>query len=124
MNLVCVDREKLTLGILSARFNHLKWQTRFARSAIEALALVHAEKPDVLVTEIQLEASNGYSLIREVRRDEDWEVARLPILILSHMGQISDIMRGLGMGANGYVTKPFDLARLESDIEALARNNW
>jgi DNA-binding response OmpR family regulator len=116
ISLVCVDREKLTLGILTARFKYIGWTVRYARSAQEAFLLLRESIPDVLVTEIQLEASNGYSLIRDIRKDTNEAIAQLPIIILSHMAQSDDILRGIHMGANGYVSKPFDLIKLEEEI--------
>jgi DNA-binding response OmpR family regulator len=110
----------MTLGMLAARFKFTGWQARFARNAWEALAMVHERVPDVLVTEVQLEASNGYSLVREIRKDKDPLVNTLPILILSFMGQVEDIFHGLNLEADEYMTKPFDIVCLEEDVRRLA----
>lgn len=120
MDVICVDREELTLGILATRFEYTGWQARFARVAEEALVLVHERVPDVLVTEVRLEASNGYSLVRAIRRDPDPLINTLPILILSHMSQTEDILLGFDLEATGYMTKPFDIIRLEADLRMLA----
>jgi DNA-binding response OmpR family regulator len=82
--------------------------------------MVHERVPDVVVTEVQLESSNGYSLVREIRRDKDPLISTLPILILSHMGQVEDIFHGLNLEANEYMTKPFDIICLEEDVRRLA----
>lgn len=120
MDLVCVDRDRLTLGILAARFAYKGWEARLAHSADEALALVHDQVPDVLTTSVQLEASNGYSLIRSIRRDRDPLINTIPILILTYMSQTEDILYGFSLQASGYLTKPFDLVRLEDDLWDLA----
>lgn len=116
INIICVDRDKLTLGILAARFKYIGWTVRYARSAEEAFVLLRKGIPDVLVTEIQLEASNGYSLIHDIRKNMTEAIALVPILILSRMAQSEDILRGIDIGANGYVSKPFDLIKLEEEI--------
>lgn len=120
MDVICADRENLTLGILAARFKYTGWQARLVRSAGEALEAVREQVPDVLVTEVQLEASNGYSLVRAIRRDPDPLINTLPILILSHMSQATDILYGFDLEATGYMTKPFDILRLEDDMRRLA----
>jgi two-component system phosphate regulon response regulator PhoB len=120
MDIICVDREELTLGILAARFKYIGWQARFARSADEAMAMVRDRIPDVLVTEVRLQASNGYRLVRSIRHDDDPLINTLPILILTHMGQTQDILYGLDLEVTGYMTKPFDIVRLEEDLRELA----
>lgn len=120
IDIVCVDREVLTLGILGARFEHTGWQARLVKSAGEALETIHEQVPDILMTEVQLEASNGYQLIKTVRSDPDPLIRSLPILILSHIGQPEDILFGLGLEATGYMTKPFDIVKLEEDLISLA----
>lgn len=120
IRLVCADREELARRILAARFHFLCWAAQFTSSAEGALDLIRAKIPEILVTEIQLEASNGYELIRAVRSDTCPDIARLPILVLSHMSQIDDREIAFRAGASEYLLKPFDLARLEDRIRALS----
>ncbi len=120
MRLVCVDKDELTLGILEARFSHISWRARFCRSAEDALVMVRQSSPDVLITGIQLEASNGYNLISAIRADSNPRVAFIPIVILSYMSRNDYIMRGLRLGADDFIAKPFDLINLENDIRQLA----
>lgn len=75
--------------------------------------------PDLITTGIQLEASNGYNLIRELRLSPSEKVAKLPIIVVSYMSQNEYILRALRLGANDYITKPFDLLNLEDHIEQL-----
>ena len=71
-----------------------------------------AGRYDLVLLDLNLPDGNGFDLLREIRRDHGTEV---PVLVLSGMRQEDAVVRGLGLGADDYVTKPF------SPPELLAR---
>lgn len=92
-----------------------------AASAEEALALVAAlaargEQPDVMVVDLMLGGIDGYSFIRRVR-----PVSGAPVLVVSARQDKGDIIAALEVGADDYVTKPFDVGELAARLKALRR---
>lgn len=75
------------------------------------------DRPDLIVLDIMLPKVNGYEICRLVRK----EGLEMPILMLTAKGQESDIVLGLNLGADEYVTKPFGLKALLARINALLR---
>src|SRR4030095_8831231 len=79
----------------------------------QALAL----KPDLIVLDLMLPKINGYEICRFLRQEK----MNVPILILTAKGQESDVVLGLKLGADDYVTKPFGIKELLARAEALLR---
>ncbi|HEY7725632.1 MAG TPA: response regulator transcription factor [Anaeromyxobacteraceae bacterium] len=93
------------------------YRVRSAMDGEAGLRMAREERPDLVVVDVMLPKLGGLELIREVRRlDPD-----LPIVILSAKGQESDKVRGLELGADDYVVKPFGLRELLARIRAALR---
>lgn len=84
------------------------------RAGLEAFAKV---KPDLLILDLMLPELDGFRVLRSLRR----EGHTTPILLLTAKGEEADKVRGLRMGADDYVTKPFGLLELLARVEALLR---
>lgn len=78
-----------------------------------------AATPQLLVLDLMLPRVSGLDLLRELRRDERW--AALPIVIVTARGEVGDRTRGLELGADDYVPKPFDRRELLARIGAVLR---
>ena len=94
------------------------WEVLEAPSAERALELLH-ETPacDAALLDIMLPGMDGLSLCETIRRDND----RIGIIIVSAKGQEADKIRGLSIGADDYLTKPFSVSELVARLEALTR---
>src|SRR5699024_4218617 len=87
-------------------------------SAERALEQLHAGEPcDAALLDIMLPGMDGLSLCETIRRDD----ADIGIIIVSAKGQEADKIRGLSIGADDYITKPFSVSELIARVEALAR---
>jgi DNA-binding response OmpR family regulator len=85
-------------------------------SALETLA----ERPaDLVILDIMLPRMSGFDVCRRIRADPRWQ--GLKILMLTAKGRDSEIQKGLGLGADAYVTKPFSTRDLVARIRALLR---
>lgn len=82
----------------------------------EARAIMEKEPPRAIILDLQLPDGNGLDFLREVRETSD-----VPILILTALGTSNDIIRGLDMGGDDYLTKPYDLDVFLSRVETLLR---
>jgi len=88
-----------------------------AASAEEALALVHGgEQPDVMVVDLMLGGIDGFTFIQRVRA-----VSGAPVIVLSARQDKGDIIAALEVGADDYMTKPFDVDELIARLRALRR---
>lgn len=94
------------------------WEVVEAPSAERALELMHGgERCDAALLDIMLPGMDGLSLCETIRRDD----SDIGIIIVSAKGQESDKIRGLSIGADDYMTKPFSPAELTARIDALYR---
>jgi len=84
------------------------------RMGLETFAKV---KPDLVILDLMLPELDGFRVLRSLRRDGH----ATPVLVLTAKGEEADKVRGLRMGADDYVTKPFGLLELLARVEALLR---
>ena len=85
----------------------------------DALAKFKQDKPDVLVVDIMMPLMDGYTFASEVRNLD----AQVPILFLSALNQVEDVVKGFHLGANDYIRKPFKVEELIVLIESLVKRN-
>ena len=94
------------------------WEVVEAPSAERALELMHhGEECDAALLDIMLPGMDGLSLCETIRREDN----EIGIIIVSAKGQESDKIRGLSIGADDYITKPFSVSELVARLEALTR---
>jgi len=90
------------LTFLMRREGH---DVRTATDGKEALAAIGEAVPDVLLLDVMMPRGNGYEICRTLRESADYNDVR--IVMLTARGQESDQRKGLGLGADAYITKPF-----------------
>jgi DNA-binding response OmpR family regulator len=82
----------------------------------EALAMIHSERPDLVVLDLALPRRDGFAVLEQVRQKTD-----LPIIVLTARGLEEDKIKGLRLGADDYLTKPFSPRELVARIESVLR---
>ena len=87
-----------------------------AASGEDAARMVGIVPPDMMIVDLMLGAMDGFAVIREVRRDHD-----LPIVVVSARADTHDIVAALEVGADDYVTKPFEVKEITARLRALRR---
>ena len=107
-------RELLADALKLAGFNSIT-----ASDGMNALTQLRSHKPDLLVVDINMPLMDGFDLIERIRSNGD----NTPALMLSARGDKADITRGLTLGADDYVTKPFGLEELILRIRAILRRS-
>ena len=104
-----VDDERFIRILLEetlGRFARSGVQILTARDGSEALQLVALEKPDLVILDIMMPRIDGYEVCRRIR--EDLGLTGTHVIMLTARGQSADRLRGLQVGADEYLTKPFD----------------
>ena len=91
-----------------------------ARDGEEALRLVKAHDPDLLVLDVMMPRVDGLEVARRLKADVMW--SRTPILMLTALAQVDDQVQGLEAGADAYMSKPFDLREFGARVKALIRS--
>jgi DNA-binding response OmpR family regulator len=90
------------------------FRVRSVSGSAAALQLMHEELPGLILADIVMPGANGYELFRQVKSNRAW--ASVPFVFLSALTTSEDINRGLKLGANGYITKPFSIGDLLATI--------
>ena len=88
-----------------------------ARDGEEALAMVASFQPDVVLLDAMMPRRNGYEVCQKMRERPEWN--RIRIIMLSAKGREAEVSKGLSLGADAYVTKPFSNRELIARIAAL-----
>lgn len=110
------DRELATM--LAEFLDHEGFEVQLAHEApASPLELATGAPPDLVVLDVMLPGRSGFDLLRELRARE----ARLPILMLTARGDAVDRILGLELGADDYLSKPFDPRELAARIRAVLR---
>ena len=114
--LIIEDDESLRRG-LSDHLASQGWETRTAADGETGLHLAFEWKADLILLDLMLPKVDGYEICAALRREK----IETPILMLTAKGQTEDVVRGLGLGADDYVVKPFALRELMARVHALLR---
>lgn len=83
------------------------------------LSLVRRDSPDLLLLDLMLPDSDGLDICRQLKADP--ATSRIPIVMVTARGKESDIVLGLGIGADDYITKPFSVSEVLARVKAVLR---
>jgi DNA-binding response OmpR family regulator len=93
------------------------YATQVARNGEEALAAIAADVPDLVLLDIMMPVKSGYEVCRRIREEPEWR--HIKVVMLSAKGRDAEVTKGLAMGADLYVTKPFSTRELLGQVKAL-----
>lgn len=114
--ILLVDDEKRMLDLLALYLKPYNYTCKKALGPHEALAYTAEETFDLILLDVMMPEMDGWELCREIRRFSD-----VPIIMLTAREQQEDIIKGLKLGADDYITKPFNEEELLARMEALLR---
>jgi DNA-binding response OmpR family regulator len=116
-SVLIVEDDPVLLRGLKDNFESQDYRVQLARDGRQGLFAALANPPDLLLLDIMLPGMNGYEICRAVRAGD----LEMPIIMLTAKGQEEDIIRGLELGADDYVTKPFSIRELLARAKAFLR---
>lgn len=116
-----VEDDLLVLEIIESNLFLDGWQVITETVGSQALESIKRISPDVVVLDIMLRGGNGLDLCRQVRNSQNEELANTPILMLTALASQSDKLAGFSVGADDYLTKPFDPRELDARLKALLK---
>lgn len=117
--IMVIDDEAGVRELLADALKLAGFETVAAADAMVAQTLLRTVKPDLLIVDINMPMMDGFEFIERIRSNGD----NTPALMLSARGDRADITRGLTLGADDYVTKPFGLEELVLRVRAILRRS-
>jgi DNA-binding response OmpR family regulator len=114
--ILVVDDEKKIVEIVKAYLERDGYQVLAAYDGKAALEIARQHRPDLLILDLMLPEISGLDVCRALRKESD-----IPIIMLTAKDEVTDKIIGLEMGADDYVTKPFDPKELLSRVRAILR---
>lgn len=116
-SVLIIEDDSALLRGLKDNFEAQDYRVLLARDGRDGLAAALANSPDLVLLDIMLPKLNGYEICRAIRAKQ----LEMPIIMLTAKGQEEDIIRGLELGADDYVTKPFSIRELLARAKAFLR---
>jgi len=117
--ILITDDERDLVEMLALSLGRRGYEIARAYDGLEAWDKVKEEKFDLLILDLMMPRLDGWEVCRFIRKSDDPQIRETPILILSARAMAEDRVKGLEMGAEEYVTKPFSLMELMLRIEKL-----
>ena len=114
--ILVVDDEISIRRILETRLSMIGYEVVSASDGEEALQIFRKEYPTLVVLDVMMPKLDGYGVCQEIRKESD-----VPIIILTALGDVSDRITGLELGADDYIVKPFSPKELEARIRSVLR---
>jgi DNA-binding response OmpR family regulator len=117
--ILVIEDDPHVLIFVTDTLEFLGYEVLVARNGREGLETAKKEKAELIILDIMMPEMDGYEVCRRFKSDT--KTKHLPILMLSAKGQIKDKIKGLDIGADDYLTKPYDKEEFESRVKALIR---
>jgi signal transduction histidine kinase len=112
--ILIVDDDVDTVELLTKRFHAEGYHTSKAYDGEQALEQVEEYQPDVILLDVMMPKIDGYEVCKRLKASENTK--RIPIIMLTAKGKIPDKVKGLGIGADDYIAKPFDYRELSQRV--------
>jgi two-component system phosphate regulon response regulator PhoB len=117
--ILVVDDETDIIELITFQLERDGYIVISANDGIEAVSKINKDKPDLVILDIMMPRMSGLDVVQLLRGNEDKK--SLPIIIVSAKGTEDDIVEGMDLGSDDYLTKPFSLKVLSSKVKAIFR---
>jgi len=115
IKVLVADDDKNIINIIRYSIDSAKFEVLEASNGKEALGMVFARSPDILILDIMMPEMDGYMVCEELKEHDSTK--NLPIIILSAKASVDDKVKAMGLGIDDYMIKPFDPRELEARIK-------
>jgi DNA-binding response OmpR family regulator len=115
--ILIADDEPNIVTALEFLLERAGYDVRTARNGDEALHAMTQDPPDLVLLDIMMPVRSGYEVCKRIREEPQWQ--HVKVVMLSAKGRDAEVAKGLAMGADLYVTKPFSTRELLGQIKAL-----
>ena len=115
--ILIVDDEPNIVMALEYTFKKSNYEVFIARDGQEALDILKTNYPDVIILDIMMPMVDGFATLEQIRKDANLQHTK--VMFLSAKNKESDIEKGLELGADAYMTKPFSIKKVVEKVEEL-----
>jgi two-component system alkaline phosphatase synthesis response regulator PhoP len=115
--ILIVDDEPNIVMSLEYTFKKNNFEVFIARDGQEALDILQKQFPDVIILDVMMPMVDGFATLEQIKNDE--RLQHCKVIFLSAKNKEKDIEKGLSLGANLYVTKPFSIKKLVEQVQEL-----
>ena len=115
--ILIADDEPSIVTALEFLLQKAGYDTRIARTGDEALKALEADPPDLVLLDVMMPVASGYEVCKHIR--DRANLRHIKVVMLSAKGRDAEVAKGIAMGADLYVTKPFSTRELMDQIRAL-----
>ncbi|MCQ6958585.1 response regulator transcription factor [Mucilaginibacter aquariorum] len=117
--ILLIEDEPILASIIKESLESRGYEVAIAVNGIEGWSLFHSSKPALCIVDVMLPKKDGFTLVRDIRTVDK----RIPLIFLTARTQAEDVLRGLELGADDYMKKPFSMEELILRIKALLRRS-
>jgi two-component system, OmpR family, alkaline phosphatase synthesis response regulator PhoP len=117
--ILLIEDEENTAALVKLQAESLGYQLHVEVDGINGFRSIEREKPDLVILDILIPGQNGFDVVRKIKNSS--ELKNIPVIILSNKSEELDIVLGLELGADDYITKPFSIKILFSKVKAILR---
>ena len=114
--ILVVDDEPNIVEVLTMNLELEGYQVSCASNGYEALQRLTEDLPDLIILDVMMPEMDGFETLKEIR-----EISTVPVIMLTVKGEETDKVKGLNLGADDYITKPFSPRELVSRLKAVLR---
>ena len=118
-HILVVEDDIKTANLLQLYLRQAGYTVSLAHTGYEAIDMVRANSPDLIVLDLMLPQLNGLDVCRMIRMDN----SAIPIIILTAKSTEDDVLRGLDLGADDYITKPFSPREVVARVRTVLRRS-
>ena len=115
--ILIADDEPNIVAAIEFLLQQRGYEVHVARNGEEALNLVEAFRPDLVLLDVMMPKKSGYEVCARIRERADWR--HIKVVMLSAKGREAEVNKGMSMGADLYVTKPFSTRELMAKLKDL-----
>ncbi len=112
--ILLIDDEEPYLENLNTLLEEEGFETVTASNGMDAIDAAKSSQPDLIICDIMLPDISGYMILEELRKRES--TSRIPFIFLTAKAEMTDLRKGMNLGADDYLTKPFSIKELKSAI--------
>lgn len=117
--LLLIDDDPNLILLVKDYLEFRGYQVISAENGKEALEILATEIPDMIICDVMMPEMDGYTLVQQIR--ENPEISDIPIMLLSAKGQTQDRVKGLNIGADVYMPKPFEPEELVAQVSTILK---
>ena len=114
------DDHAVLIRMALERASKIPVEVRRARNGEEAIELVEAQPPDLLLLDLKMPGRSGHEVLERIKGDD--RTRRIPVAVLTSSDRDDDVAKSYGLGGNHFITKPEDPAELEKRLRSLLNN--